>query len=129
MVTPFPAGRTKEMVILDVKKRKIRQQHVSHVKGNSGVSEVDYRRYGTKTTSTMRPNGSTETGICGGDENCYESEAHAKTGIFANAFADQWTSQQNDPGSEDKWVCSEIIQHIILVGFYRLWSRVFSETP
>jgi hypothetical protein len=66
----------------------------------------------------MRPYGSTETGIRGGDENCYESEAHAWTGIFANAFADQWKSQQNDPGSEEKWVRSEIIQHIIdLCGF------------
>jgi hypothetical protein len=91
---------------------------VSHVKGNSGVSEVDYRRYGRETTSTMRPYGSMETGIRGGDENRYESEAHAGTGIFANAFADQWTAQQNDPGSEDKWVCSEIIQNIIdLCGF------------
>jgi hypothetical protein len=43
---------------------------------------------------------------------------HAGTGIFANAFADQWISQQNDPASEDKWVRSEIIQHIIdLCGF------------
>jgi hypothetical protein len=81
-------------------------------------SEVDYRRYGTETTSTMRPSGSTETGIRGGDENRFQSQAHAGTGIFANAFADQWTSQQDDPGSEDKWVRSEIIQHIIdLCGF------------
>jgi hypothetical protein len=86
----------------------------SHVKGNSGVSEVDYRCYGTETTSTMRPYGSTETGIRSGDENRYESEAHAGTGIFANAFSDQWTSQQNDPVSEDKWVRSEIIQHVYL---------------
>jgi hypothetical protein len=36
----------------------------------------------------------------------------------AYSFADQWKSQQNDPGSEDKWVRSEIIQHIIdLCGF------------
>jgi hypothetical protein len=66
-----------------------------------------------ETTSTMWPYGSMETGIRSGDENRYESEAHAGTGIFANAFADQWTSQHNDPGSEDKWVHSEIIQHII----------------
>jgi hypothetical protein len=66
----------------------------------------------------MRPYGATDTGIRGNDENRYESEAHAGTGIFANAFADQLTSQQNDPGSEIKWVRSEIIQHIIdLCGF------------
>jgi hypothetical protein len=58
---------------------------VNHLKGNSGVSEVDYCRHVTGTASTMRSYGATE----GDDENRYESEAHAGTNIFANAFADQ----------------------------------------
>jgi hypothetical protein len=48
----------------------------------------------------MRPQGAANSGISGGDDR-FESEAQAGTGIFINAFADQWTSQQNDRGSED----------------------------
>jgi hypothetical protein len=65
----------------------------------------------------MRPQGAAKAGISGGDDR-FESATQAGTDIFTCAFADQWTSQQNDPGSEDKRVCLEIIQHIIdLCGF------------
>jgi hypothetical protein len=89
----------------------------SRLRGNSGLSEVDNRRLGSGAEVTMWPQGTANAGISGGDD-CFESEAQAGNGIFTNALADQWTSQQNDPGSEDKWVCLEIIQHIIdLCGF------------
>jgi hypothetical protein len=101
------------MMILDVKKTENTPTtgRFGRLRGNSGLSEVDNHRLGSGAEATMRPQVTANAGISGGDDR-FESEAQAGTGIFTNAFADQWTSQQNDPGSEDKWVRSEIIQHI-----------------
>jgi hypothetical protein len=62
--------------------------------------------------------GDTEAGIHGGDEDFYDSAAQTGTGIFINAFADQWTTDMDAHEPEHKWVCTEIIQHIIdICGF------------
>jgi hypothetical protein len=75
------------------------------LRGNSGLSEVDNHRLGWGAEAKLRPQGTANAGISGGDDH-FESAAQTGTGIFTNVFADQWTSQQNDPGSEDKWVHS-----------------------
>jgi hypothetical protein len=67
------------------------------LRGNSGLSEVDNCRLGSGAEATMRPQGTVNAGISGGDD-CIESSAQAGTGIFTNAFANQWTSHQNEPG-------------------------------
>jgi hypothetical protein len=88
------------------------------LEGNSGISKVDYRHFGLGKAATMQPYGDAEAGIRGGDEDRYESEAQTGTGIFKNAFADLWTTNMDAHEPEDKWVRTEIIQHIIdMCGF------------
>jgi hypothetical protein len=88
------------------------------LEGNSGISEVDYHHFGSGKAATMQLYGDAEAGICGGDEDRYESAAQTGTGIFKNAFADLWTTDMDAHGPEDKWVHTEIIQHIIdMCGF------------
>jgi hypothetical protein len=83
--------------------------------GNSGISEVDYRRFGSGRAATTQPYGVAEAGIRGGDE---DSEEPPCTGIFKTNFADQWTTDMGAHKPEDNWVCTEIIQHIIdMCGF------------
>jgi hypothetical protein len=66
----------------------------------------------------MQPYGDAEAGIRGGDEDRYESAAENGTGIFKNAFADQWATDMDAHEPEDKWGHTEIIQHIIdMCGF------------
>jgi hypothetical protein len=56
--------------------------------------------------------GDAEAGIRGGDEDRHESADQTGTGIFKNAFADQWTIDMDAHEPEDKWVHTEIIQHM-----------------
>jgi hypothetical protein len=86
--------------------------------GNSGISEVDYRHFESGKAATMQLLWEAEAGIRSDDEDHLESAAQIGTGIFKNAFADQWTTDMDAHKPEDKWVHTEIIQHIIdMCGF------------
>jgi hypothetical protein len=66
-----------------------------------------------RKAATMQPYGDAEAG-----KDRYESAAQTGTGIFKNAFADRWTTDINAHEPVDKWVHTEIIQHIIdMCGF------------
>jgi hypothetical protein len=49
----------------------------------------------------------------GGDR--FRSAAQTGTGIFKNAFADQWTANMDDPLPEDTPSHTEIINHFIKI--------------
>jgi hypothetical protein len=89
------------MVIICDKEQKTCQQQVffGSLGGNSGISKGDYRRFGSGKAATMHPYGDAEADIRGGDEDRYESVAQTGTGIFKNAFADQWMTLMNQKTS------------------------------
>jgi hypothetical protein len=49
---------------------------------NTGISEVDYRRFGSGKAAKTLPYGDAEAGVRGGDEDHYESAAQTGTVIF-----------------------------------------------
>jgi hypothetical protein len=68
---------------------------LGRLEGNSGISKVDYRCFGSGKAATMQPYGDAEAGILVGHEDSYESAAQTGTGIFKNAFADRWTTDMD----------------------------------
>jgi hypothetical protein len=80
-----------------------------------GVSQVEYHHYRPEIAATTHPYSSAGVGIHGSGGDRFRSAAQTGTGIFKNAFGDQWTTDMNDPIPEDATPRTEIINHIIKI--------------
>jgi hypothetical protein len=79
-----------------------------------GISEVDYRCYRSGIAATTQPY-SAGVDIHGSDGDRHESAAQTGTGIFKNAFADQWTTGMGNQEAEDMYTRTDVINHIIKI--------------
>jgi hypothetical protein len=80
-----------------------------------GASEVDCCHYLSGTAVTMPPYLSAGAGICGSGGDRSKSADQSGTGIFTTAFADQWTTDIDDPEPEGASPCTDNINHIIKI--------------
>jgi hypothetical protein len=80
-----------------------------------GVSQVEYHHYRPGIAATTPPYSSSGVGIRGSGGDRFRSAVQTGTGIFKNAFGDQWTTDMNDPIPEDKPPRTEIINHVIKI--------------
>jgi hypothetical protein len=82
--------------------------------GLSG-SKVDYHHPQSGVAATTPPYVSAGADAFGSGGDQFRSAAQTGTGIFKNAFGDQWTMDMNDPLPEDTPPCTEIINHIVKI--------------
>jgi hypothetical protein len=80
-----------------------------------GVPQVDYRHYQSGTAVTTPPYLSAGIDLRGSGGEQFRSAAQTGTGIFKNAFANQWTADMDDPLPEDTPPRTEIINHFIKI--------------
>jgi hypothetical protein len=80
-----------------------------------GVSQVEYHYYQPDIAATTPPYSSAGVGIRGSGNDRFKSAAQTGTGIFKNAFGEQWTTDMNDPIPEDTPPCTEMINHFIKI--------------
>jgi hypothetical protein len=59
-----------------------------------GVSQVEHHHYQPGTTATTPPCSSADVGIRGSGGDRFRSAAQTGTGMFKNAFGDQWTTYE-----------------------------------
>jgi hypothetical protein len=79
-----------------------------------GISEVDYCHYRSGIAATTPPY-SAGVDIHGSGGDWHELVAQTDTGIYKNAFGDQWTTGMGNQEAEDTYICTDIINHIIKI--------------
>jgi hypothetical protein len=79
-----------------------------------GILVVDYCHYRSGIATTTPPY-SASVDIHGSGGDWHESAAQTGTGIFKNAFGDQWTTGMGNQEAEDTYTCTDIINHIIKI--------------